>query len=128
MSLEIKIPKEITKYEAKLIGPLTSRQTVWSVVGAVVAIVVKNLCDVVAPDWSIYACVLAVIPFALIGFVKIYEMPFEKFAIGYIKTHVIAPQKRKSKVKNQFAVMDAEMNQKVDGKKVKYKKSKLAFK
>lgn len=128
MSLEIQIPKEITKYEAKLIGPLTARQTVWSVIGAVAAILAKNACDFIAPEWSIIACVFAALPFALIGFVKVYEMPFEKYAIGYIKTHLLAPQKRKSRIKNQFALIDLEMNPKTEEKKPKYKKSKLAFK
>lgn len=128
MSLEIQIPKEITKYEAKLIGPLTGRQTIWSVVGAVAAILTKNAVDFVAPEWSIIACVFAALPFALIGFVKVYEMPFEKYAIGYIKTHLMAPQKRKSKIKNQFALISAEMEPKSDEKKPKYKKSKAAFK
>ena len=127
MSLEIKIPKEITKYEAKLIGPLTTRQTIWSVFGAVGAIAAKVLCDKIAPDWSIYAMVFACLPFALIGFVKVYEMPFEQFAIGYIKTRLIVPTKRKSIIKNQFALVAAEMSS-VDAKPQKYKKSKLALK
>ena len=128
MSLEIKIPKEITKYEAKLIGPLTGRQTGCAVLGAIAAIVVKFLFEGIYPDFAITACGIAAVPFILVGFVKIYEMPFEKFAIGYIKTHVIAPQKRKAKIKNQFALIDAEMNSVPEDKKSKYKKSKMAFK
>lgn len=127
MSLEIKIPKEITKYEAKLIGPLTTRQTIFSVLGAAAAIGVKFLCDAVAPDLSIYAMVLACVPFAACGFIKVYEMPFEQFAIGYIKTRLIVPTKRKSIIKNQFAMVSAEMNS-TDAKKPKYKQSKQAFK
>jgi hypothetical protein len=40
----------------------------------------------------------------------------------------MAPQKRKSKIKNQFALISAEMEPKSDEKKPKYKKSKAAFK
>ena len=127
MSLEIAIPQEITQYEAKLIGPLTTRQTVWSIIGCVAGIGAKMICDKVAPDMWIYASTLAFAPCGAIGFFKIYGMPFEQFAIGYIKTNVIAPMKRKSIVMNQFAMIDKEMNAKVTDKKEKYKKSKLAF-
>ena len=127
MSLEIKIPQEITKYEAKLIGPLTSRQTLWSVLGGVAVIAVNYLVKLVSPDSALAACFFTAIPFALMGVVKIYGMPFEKYAIGYIQTKIFAPQKRKSKVKNQFAIIDAEMSQ-GPNKKTKYKKSKLAYK
>lgn len=127
MSLEIKIPKEITKYEAKLIGPLTTRQTIWSVLGGAAAIVTKMLCDPIIPDYSLYVMMFACVPFGLIGFVKVYEMPFEQFAIGYIKTNLIAPTKRKSIIKNQFAIISAEMNS-VEQKKPKYKRSKQALK
>ena len=128
MSLEIKIPKEITKYEAKLIGPLTGRQTGCSVLGAIAAIATKFLVEQVYPDFAVTACGIAAVPFILIGFIKVYEMPFEQFAIGYIKTHIISPQKRKAKIKNQFALIDSEMNSVPEDKKSKYKKSKMAFK
>lgn len=127
MSLEIKVPKEITQYEAKLIGPLTTRQTIWSVIGGVTAIGVHALFNVIMPEYALYAALFACLPSALIGFVKVYEMPFEKFAIGYIKTNLIASRKRKSIIKNQFALITAEMES-VEDKKPKYKRSKQAFK
>jgi hypothetical protein len=128
MSLEIKIPKEITKYEAKLIGPLTGRQTAFCVLGGVAVIGVNAIVSKINPDWTTMACVFAAAPFGALGFFKIYEMPFEKFAIGYIKTNLLTPQKRKTKIKNQFAAIDAEMNMTTEKKKAKYKKSKAAFK
>ena len=128
MSLEIQIPKEITKYEAKLIGPLTTRQTFCSVIGGTAAILANYLCGLVAPDFATGAVVFAAAPFVALGFIKIYEMPFEQFAIGYVKTHILAPQTRKSKIKNQFALIESEINSKPDAKKEKYKKSKKAFK
>lgn len=128
MSLEIPIPKEITKYEAKLIGPLTGRQTFWSVLGCGAAILAKSVVDQIAPDIAVHACVFAALPFAAMGFIKVYEMPFEKFAIGYVKTHLLSPTKRKTKIKNQFAMLDDEMNSIDEKKKAKYKRSKAAFK
>lgn len=127
MSLEIKIPKEVTQYEAKLIGPLTTRQTIWSVVGGLTAIGVHALLSPIIPEYAMYITLFACAPAALIGFVKVYEMPFEKFAIGYIKTNLITSTKRKSIIKNQFALITAEMES-VEDKKPKYKRSKQAFK
>ena len=128
MSLEIKIPKEITKYEAKLIGPLTTRQTVCLIPGFGAAILAKMLCDQLAPSITGMAMILVFIPFGLLGFVKVYEMPFEQFAVGWFKTRFLAPSKRKTIVKNQFAIIDKEMEIKDTKKKAKYKKSKLAYK
>ena len=127
MSLEIKIPKEITQYEAKLIGPLTTRQTIWTVLGGIAAIGTHALTKAIIPDYALYITLFACVPFALVGFVKVYEMPFEQFAIGYIKTNLITSTKRKSIVKNQFALIAAEIDS-IETKKPKYKKSKQAFK
>ncbi|MEE0929957.1 MAG: PrgI family protein [Acutalibacteraceae bacterium] len=127
MSLEIKIPKEINKYEAKLIGPLTSRQTLWTVLGAGAAMLTNMVCKQIAPDWTIIAMVLVCTPFAAMGFVNVYDMPFGKFVIGFLKTNMMSPLKRKSIIKNQFALIDEEMNS-LEHKNTKYKKSKKAFK
>ena len=128
MSLEIEIPKEITKYEAKLMFGLTTRQCVCTAAAIGSAIATNWLCGIFAPNAATFAMIAVAIPFVLVGFVKRYGMPFEKYAIGYIKTTFLAPLKRKNKIKNQFALINTEMNTETDGKKVKYKKSKLAFK
>lgn len=128
MSLEVKIPKEITQYEAKLVGPLTTRQTVWGVLGAVAGWGAYTVSKAfISQDMALTMCLIAALPFLLVGFVKLYEMPFEKFVIGYVKTHMLSPLKRKTAIKNQFAIIDAEMNPVVEDKKAKYKRSNLAF-
>lgn len=129
MSLEVKIPKEITQYEAKLVGPFTARQTVWGLLGVVAGWGAYTLINTfVSQDMALTMCLFAALPFLLIGFVKLYEMPFEKFVVGYVKTHMLSPLKRKTAIRNQFAIIDAEMNPIIEDKKVKYKRSNLAFK
>ena len=127
MSLEINVPKEITRYEAKLIGPFTARQSIWGAIGLGASVLSYKLCNAFLPELAMGALLLAAAPCACIGFVKVYEMPFEQFAVGWIKTRFLAPSKRKSIVKNQFAIIDEEMNVEDEKKKTKYKKSKLAY-
>lgn len=45
--LEVPIPKEVNKYEAKLVAGLTTRQTICLVIAAVQAIIVHNILDFV---------------------------------------------------------------------------------
>lgn len=129
MSLEIKIPKEVTKYEAKLVGPLTAKQTVYCGIGGLLVIGVRYICNIIAPEATTVAMVLTFAPFALLGFCKPYGQPLDKFIVGYIKTNMLSPRMRKSKIKNQFEAIDKEMKM-INGTKTKgkYKKSKAAFK
>lgn len=128
----IEIPREITKYETKLIGPFTARQCAFYAVAIIVCLLVYNLTKAVIPDSALVIALFAAIPFVLVGTIKIYGMPLEKFAVGYFKTNLIAPMKRKTKIVNQFAIIDKEMEAvkqvEIKKEKNKYKKSKKAFK
>lgn len=130
MQNPIEIPREITKYEAKLLFGLTARQCVYYALAIAVVLILNSVLKPVLADMALYVGIFLAIPLVLIGTIKIYGMPLEKFAIGYIKTNLIAPSKRKTKIVNQFAVITEEMETvKKDGKKKpKYKASKLAFK
>ena len=101
--IEIEIPKDIRAYEAKLIGPLTTRQ-LFCIIGLGVScfLTYKASVNLLGEDSSLiwfFPMVIA-IPFALIGWVKPYGLTFEKFAKSVFKTMFLAPTKRIYKIKN----------------------------
>ena len=119
--IEIEIPQDISKYESKLIGPFTTRQTI-CVVGLAVGCI------------SSFFAVSS--PFALIGWYKPYGMHFEKFAKSVFVSLILAPAKRLYKIDNVYdrfdKMIDAEEKAKLakesqqNTKKSKSKKRKGA--
>ena len=104
--IEIKIPKEVTKYEAKLIGPFTSRQCVALVIFVPLAVLTYNISrtylgESIAP----YLCCLVAAPGALFGWVKPYGLKFEEFAKSVVINGFVAPTKRKHISENYYAVL-----------------------
>lgn len=104
--IEIKIPKEVTKYEAKLIGPFTSRQCVALVIFVPLAVLTYNFARAylgasVAP----YLCCIVAAPGALFGWVKPYGMKFEEFASSVVINGFIAPMKRKHISENYYSLI-----------------------
>ena len=94
--IEIQVPKDITTYKTKTIGPLTMRQLV-------------ILMLVITLDFLLYTAVLkrsnlsaesimyiaALIDTPVFAFMfEIYGMPMEKFIIIFLLCNVIAPYRR----------------------------------
>ena len=79
--IEIEIPKDINKYEAKLIGPFTTRQTACFVIACALGIpAFTSLKHYGVPqDMCMLITILIFLPAILVGWVKPYGMKFEKF-------------------------------------------------
>ena len=117
------IPKEINKYEAKLVANFTTRQTVSLAIAGACSIGVYNLFKLFAlQDIAIYICAIIVVPILLCGFYKPYGMPFEVFAKIIFRLNFLAPPRRKYKIENIYDQYKEPPQQ-----KTKYKKSKEAF-
>lgn len=143
MSIEIKIPKEINKYEAKFIGPFTLRQTVslgiCLPVGVGIFILLKPY---VGSDLAGFLVVPPAAIGYLFGWYKPYGMKFEKYLQTAFINSFLAPAKRLYKTENYYSQVLAEIkkddeaelatqissNKKKKAKKLKYKRSKLAIK
>lgn len=96
MAIEIEIPKDITKYEAKLIGPLTTRQTVCVIPGVGLGVLGYNVFQSFATDEaSLFVGILFAAPFLLCGWYKPYGIPLEKFIKTVFVSLVRAPKHRK---------------------------------
>ena len=146
MAIEIKMPNEIRKYEAKIAGPFTLRNLVCLCIflplGFVVFILTK-------PYIGMDMAGFLVFPFGglawLFGWYKPYGLKFEKYMQTVFINSFIAPSKRVYKTENYYSKIlkeiekadeQAELESKFNGsikkikayKKKKYKRSKLAIK
>lgn len=136
MAIEIKIPKEINRYEAKFIGPFTMRQSIALVIALPICVVIYNFARKYMP--MDVACVFCFIPggvAALFGWVKPYGMHFEKFLQSVFISSFVAPSKRKYCTENYFSILadaiakeERAAEQTTKKKKAKYKRSKKAIK
>lgn len=104
--IEIEIPKDINKYEAKLIGPFTKREAGCFVCACVLGIpTFLFLRERVPMDLAAIVTMLIIIPFVLIGWINPYGMHFEQFARTAFVSNFIAPSKRKYVTMNQFELL-----------------------
>lgn len=111
--------KDTDKYEAKFIGPLSSRQTIFGVIGAAFAITGYFLTRNILGNAAFFVGVLAGFPWFLCGFYKPHNIPFEKFAKSVFVSMLLAPTKRRYKTENTY---DALLYEKPESQKTqKYK-------
>lgn len=142
MAVEIKIPKEIRKYEAKAVGPFTLRQLICLLICMPICV---GLYILVKPYIGVdLAGFIVILPAAvgwLFGWYKPYGMPFEKYMKTVFVNSFLAPAKRVYKTENYYAdvlkeiaLEEEQQEQMADGKnnrkkkQKKYKRSKLAIK
>lgn len=108
--IEIQIPKDINKYEAKLVGPFTTRQTACFVVAC--AIGIPTFTGLTKLGWgqdlAIMVMLIFVMPCLLVGWVKPYGMNFEKFVQTAFISNILAPQKRKYATFNIYELLNKE--------------------
>lgn len=101
MSIEMEIPKDIRKYKKKLVGPLTARQTLFSIpaigLGGLVFFAFK---DVFRGDVHILLTILTALPFLMLGWIEVYGMPLEKFIKAAFVSTILSPANRKYVTKN----------------------------
>jgi hypothetical protein len=103
--IDIEIPKDINKYEAKLVGPFTARQTgcFAAALGVGIPLFMGMTKSLGAPqDVAIIAMIIVVTPFLLLGWIKPYGMAFEKFIQTAFVSNVLSPKKRKYVTDNNY--------------------------
>lgn len=100
MAIEREIPKDIKKYEPKLLGPFTTRQILCLVpglgLGVLAYLLLKNF---LSSDVCLFITTFIVVPFILLGWFKPYGLPFEKFVKTVFISSVLSPPIRKYKTK-----------------------------
>lgn len=125
--MKAEIPPEITEYKEKMFFGLTVRQLVCTAIGLALAIPTGMFGSKVLPsDVVQYAVVFEIIPCAAIGWLKINDMPFEKYFIKAM-TYYISNQKRKFKYTSELydiqnQIRDIAYNEDVESLKREHKK------
>lgn len=91
--MEVRVNKDIQEYKENMFFGLTLRQFFFSVLGCAVAVCLYFLCkDTLGLEVTTWVCVLGVVPFAAIGFLKYNGMPAEQVIIAWTKTKFINPR------------------------------------
>ena len=125
MAIEIEIPKDISKYEAKIIGPFTLRQAICTVPAIGIAVLAfTTLIKYIPKDICIFITIILVAPLLLCGYIKVYGMPFEKFAKMVFISIVLAPTNRKYKTVNVYETI-TKTTTALDAKDKKQKKKSV---
>lgn len=90
--MEVKINKEIRDYSESMFFGLTLRQFFFSVLGCAAAVGIYFLArQPLGLEVTTWLCVIGVVPFAAIGFIKYNGMTAEQFAWAYLKSRFICP-------------------------------------
>lgn len=100
--MKAEIPPEITEYKEKMFFGLTVRQLICTGIGLALAIPTGMFGSKVLPsDVVQYAVVFEIIPCAAVGWLRINDMPFEKF-LKKAMTYYMSNQKRKFKYTSEL--------------------------
>ena len=143
MAIEIKIPKEINKYEAKAMGPFTLRQGICVLICLPVCVGIYLLTKpYVGVDIAGFLVIPPAVVAYLFGWYKPYGIKFEKYIKTVYISSFLAPSKRVYKTENYYVDVLKKIEKQEQGeelvkadtagqkkaKEKKYKRSKLAIK
>ena len=128
MSVEVRIPKEITEYQEKIICGLSIRQLICTVIAMIISIPSYIfLLPSLGVDITGYVVILEVVPFIALGFLRPRGLKFEKVLLVFLK-HQLGNSKRKFNSIVQSDLLEGECkdvrnqqdeNEKFVGRKVK---------
>ncbi len=91
--MEIKINKEIRDYQESVFLGLSLRQFLFSLLSAAVAVgVYFGFRDLLGPETVSWLCVVAALPFGILGFVKYHGMTAEQYFRAYIRSELRMPK------------------------------------
>lgn len=106
MSVEVRIPKEITEYKEKIMFGLSIRQLICLFIAIIISIpsyiFLKNI---LGEELTGYIVMVEVIPFIAIGFLKPKGLNFEKVLIMFLK-HNLGKSERDYKTIVQTDILE----------------------
>lgn len=124
--MEVRINREIREYTESMFFGLTMRQFIFTCLAVAASILsyffLKPLIGIEAVSW---VCILAAVPFAVLGFVRYNGMSAEKFICAWIKSELLIPKELCFGNSNMYWVlMNALKEEKNEKKKVRRKHRK----
>lgn len=121
--IELEVPKDIRRYEAKLFGPFTTRQLICFAIAVAIAFgLYFVLGDILPRDATYLLIIIVCIPFLLCGWYKPYGMHFEQFVRVAFVTTFVSPAVRKYVIENKFSTKIKDDKTAQNNKKQKQKK------
>ena len=122
--MEVRINREIREYTESMFFGLTMRQFIFTCLAVAASILsyflLKPLIGIEAVSW---VCMLAAVPFAVLGFVRYNGMSAEKFIWAWIKSELFIPKKLCYGNNNMYWVLMHEMEDEKTARKQKKKKA-----
>jgi hypothetical protein len=107
MAVTRKTQKDVGNFESKLIGPFTTRQTIFIGIGGVIDVVIGLTMESAGVDFATIAavCIVIIAPFVWLGYAHPYGMKAEEFLLEYYIYHMAAPKIRKYKTETGLDLM-----------------------
>ena len=91
--MEVKVPRDILKYEEALFFGLSLRQFLFSLMAVGVAVGAFLLANpVLGTEMASWICMVAALPFALLGFVRYNGMTADQFMKVWIRSELLFPK------------------------------------
>ena len=91
--MEVKVPRDILQYEESLFFGLTLRQFLFSVLAVAVAVGAFLLCKpLLGTESASCICMVAALPFALLGFVRYNGMTADQFVKVWVRSEILFPK------------------------------------
>lgn len=102
--IEVPIPADIAKYDAKLIGPFTKRECIGLVIAGLMAYSTYFLLSSngIEGDVRGMLTLFMAVPGAAYGWFSYNGMRLEKFLLSYIVYYFLAPKQRVFKTNTEF--------------------------
>ena len=125
--MEVKIPREVRKYQESVMLGLSFRQFICSGIAVGIAILAYfGLREYLGNEGVSWVCILVALPIALIGFVTYHEMTLEHFALAWIKSEMLMPKSLWFVSENYMyiAYQERKINKLHENKKMKHKKKR----
>ena len=121
--MEVRINREIREYTESMFFGLTMRQFIFTCLAVAASILsyflLKPLICIEAVSW---VCILAAVPFAVLGFVRYNGMSAEKFIWAWIKSELLIPKELCFGNSNMYWVLMHELEDEKTARKDKKKK------
>ena len=96
--IETSMPQDILKYKTKFLGNFSLREAVFAALGAGAALLTFFSLGFGNTITKIYISAIMAVPFFLFGFIKIYDLPFEKALAIIIYDNFLCPAIRKNEI------------------------------
>ena len=91
--MEVKINREIRNYTENIFFGLSLRQFVFSVLSCIIAIIMYFIFKpILGTEITSWICIICILPFVLMGFVKYNGMPMEELFISWIRFELLVPK------------------------------------